>query len=1421
MERQFTGEQERAIALRDKNILVSAAAGSGKTAVLVERIIRMISEGEHPADIDRLLVVTFTSAAASEMRERITDAISEKLSAEPENEHLQRQSALIHNAQITTIHSFCLFVIRNHFQEIGLDPAFRVADEGEIGLLMQDVLEEVLEEAFAKLEEEKAERKRSGEASEGAAQEERAGEASEGAAQEERTEEAAEGAAQEKISVEESEGAGQEKTVKGAGQEAGGEDAGKYVSPFQALVEAYSTGKKETVLEESILSLYRFAMSYPWPEEWLKEHGEDYEFSSIEEMEQAPFMRYIMTYLGNILPEMAEELRRCVRICEKPDGPYMYGENLEKSLEALEAAARAETFSGCGEALERVEFERLSSKKDACVDPGKREMVKQARNGVKKQLEQLKEQFFLLGEEALLRQCRQVSPLVRELVELTALFGERFAAKKREKNMIDFSDMEHLTLSILCRRRENEEGVFVEPTAAALELRDYFCEIMIDEYQDSNLVQECILSCISGEDSGHFNRFMVGDVKQSIYKFRLARPELFMEKFYAYSGEEGERRLVNLRQNFRSRREVIDSVNLIFSQLLARNLGGIDYDENAMLYYGAKYYDDAVRERWDCDDVMQELRDYDDAVRVQSGAGDVVREGSDPDHAAKEREREASAAGNKITNDIKNKVSKKENKTELIIIERSEDTEKTAIEQEAEAIALRIRRLMREMQVLDKDSGCMRPLCYGDIVILLRSSSGIDEVFQEVLGRQDIPCFISSRTGYFQTSEVQVILQLLRTLDNPLQDIPMFGVLKSCFGSFTDVEAARLAAAVPGRQKLYKKMKRYVEEADPADALAVKCRRFLDWHTELRRCSVWLSIRELLSKIMEESHYLEYVAALPGGRQRRANAQMLLQKAAAFEKTSFKGLYHFIRYIDQIEKYSIDYGEAGTQDEAADVVRIMTIHKSKGLEFPVCIVAGMGKKMNRRDASSAVLMDMDIGIAVDLTDPVLRIRQRTLRKAALSRKILLDSQAEELRILYVALTRAKEKLIITGVTDDAARLLQGKSGILQHDKTVLPYLTRSSAGSFLELLVTCVMRMEGMEEVFQRCQIDAEAPKVPLKDDIICRIVENTGLQTDLLQEDYRVLNDAESFKMNLNTCDIDKKLQEYLQNRFGFRYPHENLQKLYAKTTVSELKMAAIHNMAGDPAGELPGEEADNGKHLFEEEVPAPYLPLFLRRQDEEEKISGTTRGSAMHRVMELMDFGNLPDAGADEPEETEASGKTKISGTEGGAEKERAISEEAREWKEIGRYDMAWLGRKIEDWYAAGLLSGEYKAAASGKKILRFMNSPLAERMHRAAKAGKLWKEQPFMLGISAARLSEEFPETEQVLVQGIIDVFFEEDGEIVLLDYKTDVINSPQELADRYRVQLDYYGEALERMTGKRVKERILYSFYFGEEVRVSGK
>lgn len=1343
MERKFTEAQQQAIELRNKNILVSAAAGSGKTAVLVERIIRMISEGEHPADIDRLLIVTYTNAAAGEMKERITEAIAEKLAVNPENAHLQRQSALIHNAQITTIHSFCLFVIRNHFQEIGLDPAFRVADEGETGLLMQEVLEEVLEEAFGELERKRGEDVRGG--------------GTEAAVRS--SEEAQPGAEEEPWDKSEAES-----------------------SPFRALVEAYSTGKKETTLEEIILSLYRFAESYPWPFAWLKEHGEDYEIPSEEVLEQSPFMKYILNYLEHLLPELAGQLEYCIEICGEADGPYPYGENLEKSLGALQKACGVHTYGELQAALEGVAFDRLPAKKDESINPEKREIVKEIRADVKKQVEQLRELFFSGTKESHLIQCRQVSPVVRELAELTIRFGERFAEKKRKQNLIDFSDMEHLALEILCSRREQDGEVYAEPTEAALELRDYFEEIMIDEYQDSNLVQECILRCISGEEAGHYNRFMVGDVKQSIYKFRLARPELFMEKFYAYADGAEQKCRIDLDQNFRSRREVLESVNLIFSQLMASDLGGIDYDERAKLHYGAMYYEEESAGGI-CDrEALNGEENYDEEPCNEmcvDGTSDGKRAGP-----------------NKITN-----VFKCGRETEFLIIEKEEE-EKTALEQEAEVIAGRIRRLMRELRVLGEDKRDVRPLQYGDIVILLRNGSDAAEVFAEVLQRFDIPCFANSQTGYFENPEVQVVLQLLRVLDNPLQDIPLFGVLKSCFGGFTDVEIAKIAAAFPGRQRFYRKLKRYgLRKEEPAD----KCRAFSGWLEDLRQCAVWLSTRELLSRIMEESHYLEYVTAMPEGQRRRANAQMLLQKAEAFEKTNFKGLYHFVRYIDQIEKYDRDQGGAAGTGETADAVRVMTIHKSKGLEFPVCFVAGMGRKMNRRDSSAQVLTDMDMGIGVDQIDPLLRVRRRTLRKTALSRKILLDSQAEELRVLYVALTRAKEKLIITGVTDDAEKLLRGKIYIASQRDRVLPYRLRSGAGSFLELLAACAMRTKSMGNLLRECGLEAPAGEVFPEGDILCKIVRREDMQAEELTEGYRVINDVETFKIKLDTCVIDDKVKEYLQNRFDYRYPHEILQKLYPKTTVSELKMAAIRDMAGNAAAKLPGEEEEGEKHLFEEEVQTPYLPWFLRGEEEKEEISGAARGSAVHRVMELMDFGRAS-------RESRPVAKEQTQGQSG--LNPEGMSENV--WRY--QYGREQLKADLDAWQEAGLLSEEYRKAVNPGKILRFMESPMAERMRLAAKAGKLWKEQPFMLGISADRLSPEFPDTEEILVQGIIDVFFEEDDGIVLLDYKTDVIKTPGELADRYRVQLDYYGEALGRMTGKRVKERVLYSFYLGTEVPV---
>ena len=1209
----FSPEQKQVITLQHENLLVSAAAGSGKTAVLVERIVQMISDKNHQIDIDRLLVVTFTNAAAGEMRERVSGAIAQKLSEDPSNEHLQRQSALIHNAQITTIDSFCLFLIHNHFQELGIDPAFRVADEAEIGLLRQDVLGALLEEKFAEKD-----------------------------------------------------------------------------PAFLHCVECYTSGKRETVLEESILSLYRFAMSSPWPEEWLELHKQDYNIHTLEQLEQSDFIQMGLKYLQNILPELAEQMELCQKVCGEADGPYMYAENVEQTLETLKNCVQAVRWDEYRGKLLNVEFPRLSSKKDETVSSAKREEVKNIRTAVKKQIESLKEELFTCAGENLLKQCEETSPAVEELLGLVILFKQKLDAAKRDKNIIDFSDMEHMALQILCERT----GEQIKPTHIAEDYQEYFEEIMIDEYQDSNLVQETILQCIARKN----NRFMVGDVKQSIYRFRLARPELFMEKYHRFSTQSGPDRRIDLHQNFRSRKEIISSVNCFFEQLMGESLGGIEYDDAAALKLGAIY-----------------------------------EENRNPE----------------------------ENKTELLIREKNPDTALNATQQEAVMVAEKIRELHNTCHVTDKKTGKLRKTEYGDIVILLRSGTGVDEIYKQVLEEYDIPCFISSKTGYFSASEISILLQVLRVLDNPLQDIPLFGVLHSVFGTFSDQEIAMLKVGRSHKERLFSSLSAY--RGEPLEA---KCRSFLEWMTQYRKKAAYMSISELLEHLLEESHYLEYVSALPSGEQRRANVLMLMEKAVQFEQTSFKGLYHFIRYMDQLEKYDMDTGEAATLAENADVVRIMTVHKSKGLEFPICFLSGTGRRMNRKDMTGPILTDVDMGIGTDLVDPLLRSKCRTLRKNILARKLLLDNQAEELRILYVACTRAKEKLILTGMTDRREKLLENAAMLHRRREKLLPYLTRSGASSYLEWIFAAFARTESCRHIW----IDSgyELPKADNESDfqeyqfLHCEIQAAETAEGSMKKRSERIINDAIQFINNINTHVTENNVQDILQKKFSYQYPYDYLKKLYVKTTVSELKRGA----AGNPA-----EKEEPGKQMFAEETIIPYLPSFLKKQGE---ISGSMRGSAVHRYLELLDF--------------------------------------------TSEADLNVLKEQMQKMTEEGKLSREFSETVDLQKIMKFLKSPLAGKMKAAQEAGKLHREQPFVLGVPASRLQKELPEKELVLVQGIIDVYMEENGELILADYKTDVVRTAEELRKKYQIQLDYYAEALERLTGKKVTEKIIYSFYLECEIPV---
>lgn len=1263
---KFTEDQQRVIDLRNCNILVSAAAGSGKTAVLVERIVELVSgsgcDSARAVDIDRLLIVTFTNAAAAQMRERITKALSDRVEAEPDNEHIKKQLMLIHNAKIMTIHSFCLYLIKNHFNDIGLDPDFRTADEGEIRLLKQEVLSELLEEQFALGRQE-----------------------------------------------------------------------------FTDCVEYFAYDGREKRLEELIERLYTFSGSYPFPEKWLRQHRMDYHVETFEELVKTEWFAGMMQEISALLQECKEQEKAALKICEEPDGPYFYAVALEQDQELIagleqelasvvqtasepeQSVASAEmdssvakdAFEALAARVQGISYARMAPKKDDSVSAEKRELVKAMRERVKSLLGTLSEKYFVSGPKQWLAECRQADAALCELVDLALLFGERLTEKKREKNLLDFEDMEHLALQILLKEEENGQMV---PSDTALEYREQFVEILIDEYQDSNLVQEFLLQSISGEDDGRFNRFMVGDVKQSIYKFRLARPELFLEKFATYQKEDGNCVRVDLKQNFRSRHEVTDCVNDLFLQLMHRELGGVEYDADAALYPAAQFPE--------ADGEAADAREKDVALGSEEKQGSAVP----------------------VSTACEASIARSPYEPELCIAAISGEKGEDPKELEAKMIAGKIREIVGKLPVRDSESGQLRPARYQDIVILLRTTSGWDETFKKILEENAIPVFVTSKTGYFAATEVQTVLNFLRVLNNPLQEIPLFGVLKSVLFGFGDAQLATLRALdETGKRCLYDCVKLAAGEGESgegsvgygrgsngADAsLREKCCSFLSFLNRYREYAVYLPIHKLMEQFLEETGYLYTVSALPGGVQRRINVEMLLTRAESFEKTSYSGLFHFIRYMEQLEKYDIDYGETGASDENADVVRIMSIHKSKGLEFPVCFVSGLSKRFNRQDSVAPVLMDMDLGLAIDWVDPTARIRHTTLKKNVLARKLNADSMGEELRVLYVALTRAEEKLILTGTCKE--------DKLPQEDATQGAYgysaLRLQEASSYYDLV------LPAWQSVGRRLQICTQEELLQAE---LVRASLGYNSRQKLFEEAGKEPEAAE-----LALCE---RLQK--------PYAHENLAGLFVKTTVSELKKEGMQ------------EEAAEGLELFPEEEVVPYLPQFVREQ--EETVSGTTRGSAYHRLLEIFPF---------ERQETWT------------AEKIRTV---------------------IEEYKADRRLSEEYAAAINVYKIRAFLQTPLAARMAKAARSNRLHREQPFVLGLSANRLNTDFPEDETVLIQGIIDVYLEEEDGIVLADYKTDLVKDPKELILRYRVQLDYYEEALVRLTGKCVKEKLIYSFGLEQEI-----
>ena len=1282
---KWTEKQQQVIHSRNRNLLVSAAAGSGKTAVLVERIIRMISEGEHPLNIDQLLVMTFTNAAAAEMRERVGAAVDKLLTVCPDDEHLWLQGALIPQAQITTIDSFCLNLIRNHYSSLEIDPAFRIGDEGELALMRADVMKEMLERHYQE----------------------------------------------------------------------GGED-------FAAFVEQFGRGKSDAGIEDVILQAWQFSQSHPWPMEWVAACREELREETLEQIEQSPWMQFILRDVQLQMEELEIQLGEAIDMCGEENGPLAYEPMLvndRRQIRAVREAAGKGTYRGLYAELGNISFGRLAAIRSKEVDQEKKAYVSACRDRAKKAVAKCQENYGVQSPEEMVEAVRGTAGVISTLLDLTEDFDRCYREKKRDRNVLDFNDLEHLALEVLMEPVPEEGGagagepgavaepaaapsrhvpfrpVKRRPTAVADELARQFEEILVDEYQDSNNVQETLITSISRERWGKPNVFMVGDVKQSIYRFRLARPELFMDKYERYSVSESLHQKIELHQNFRSRATVLDSVNDVFYKIMTRALGGIRYTEETALHPGAQF---APGERTG---TPTEL------LLVDTGAD-----------ALKQLDEEA--------------------------------MDYTAKELEARMVAIRIRELMdpeNGLMVWDKGAEEYRPVRLGDMVILLRSLSGWSEVFVNVLMNEGIPAYAQTKTGYFNTVEVETVLSLLAVVDNPMQDIPLAAVMKSPMVSMTDEEMAWMMAAYKrapekGQDRgVYGAFMHWKENGgegvdapeEAVEAIGEKLACLETLLEGLRRDARYLPVHQLLYRAFEAGGYYDYVSAMPAGETRRANLDMLVEKAIAYEATSYKGLFHFIRYIEKLKKYDTDFGEANVAGEQADTVRIMSIHKSKGLEFPVVFLAGMGKRFNKQDAYGAVLLDADLGLAADYLDLKQRLKMPTLKKQALKRRMELESMGEELRVLYVAMTRAKEKLIMTATDRSLGSKMEKWAQVPLADGAI-PYTILSAAGSFLDWLL------------MSACDGTIRKRQIPL-----------TGLVgMEIRRQASRQVSREELLTLDTDTV-YDPVAARQLADALNYQYPYGGDTGLYAMLSVSELKKQGqvgqdeeeigrgrilgggeeariLGDVWTDGVGEVGPERAGavGGREAgLERAGTVGGRKVGMERAG----AVGAARGTAYHRALECLDLGELHSR-----EDVRAALKSLL--------------------------ETGYLEREAYD-------------ALDEMVIFTMLNSPLGQRMAEAQRDGRLHREQQFIIGIPAREMGRGDSQ-ELVLVQGVIDAYLEEEDGLVLIDYKTDRVPGGRAgrecLAERYRQQVAYYQRALEQLTGKKVKENIIYSLTLQESV-----
>lgn len=1292
---KWTKEQQMAIDTRGCNLLVAAAAGSGKTAVLVERILKIISNEEKPVDIDRLLVVTFTSAAAAEMRERIGNAISKALDENPESKLLQRQLTLLNRSSITTIHSFCLEVIRNNFHKIDLDPGFRISDETEALLLKNEVLQDLFDHKY---------------------------------------------------------------------EEEDNED-------FIRLVESFGGGKDDSKLIEIVMNLFDFSMSGPWPEKWLRESaesfnvGEDFEFGDTV---------WGSTLKENVKIELAgtrDIILNAIDIVENSSGIEPYLETLKDDLDKIEGLIEHTegSWDRLHAAFSGLKFSTIKRVgKDA--DKEAQEQVKSLRDEAKKKIKKIQEDIFFLSPEDIKKDLKYMYPVMKVLSELIIEFNERYRARKRERGLLDFNDLEHYCLQILTDTDENGEII---PSDVAAAFKKKFEEVLVDEYQDSNNVQEVLINMVSRKFSENPNVFMVGDVKQSIYRFRQAKPELFLEKYNIYSEVEGDHdRKILLYKNFRSRQEVIDAVNFIFKTIMSVNIGELEYDEKEALNLGANYKENT-----------------DEAV-ITGGEVELHVIGK-------------SSIGDEEESDNEQKEYGEDNDSQ-----EEEEEELDKIQLEARLVARRIKDLMRPsrgkaFKVLDKESGEYRPVTYKDIVILMRATSNWAPIFVEELTAEGIPVYADAGTGYFQTIEVSTIMSLLQVIDNPMQDIPLLAVLRSPIFSFTPEDLIEIRL-VNKEKYLYEALKDTTESEENSNSegreipfkLWVKIKDFLRRLEGWREKSLHMAIDEFIWYLYGDTGYYGFVAAMPSGAQRQANLRILFQRARQYEETSFKGVFNFVNFINKLRKNNGDMGSAKILGENEDVIRIMSIHKSKGLEFPVVILSGTAKNFNLRDMNRSILFHHDMGYGPDYVNIEKRISYSTIYKEAIKKKIKLESLSEEMRILYVAFTRAKEKLIITGcVNDIETASAKWYYASAQSNGSKIPEYEVIKGKSYLDWIAPVLIRHEAGEELIKLSGNsglginkieDLSTWKVQLWDKkalYVDNLLEPVDKIEEESKEEVEILFQTDNTDIpssNIKQSENESK-QNFVDNlqrseegpysneirrRLGWKYPLMLASRIPTRISVSELKRRATEQMQ---------EEDEAAVTLFTTSIMKK--PLFL---EETKGLTATERGIAMHSVMQHLDL------------------------------------------KKVASINQ--IKEQIDNMVIKEFITEEMARAVNPRKVFKFFESDIGSRALIACREDKLFREVPFSVRIKATTVDKELPkdiyEKEEILLQGVIDCYFEEESELILLDYKTDYVGEEgaEAIIRKYETQIKYYTEALERIRGKKVKGKYLYLFSSEEVVEV---